>query len=484
MFQFFCFLLVLLTHQIFALKLDCKFADDTNFDKSCFITNASLLLLNKSEAIEFTGDFQSKVQTKAIQFLNSQVEYIPEEIYKQFPKVEALVIEDSNLKIKGQGFFNGSENLKKLDLKLNKILYLPDDTFNLLKNLEMIKLYGNQIEYISKNLFRKNTKLMFIDLQHNNVNMVDPRTFETLADLKYFWLKGNICSSKNFEINNDEQLDVMKKMLKHCIENFQASGAIYRGLKRLEQRNVDESLLLEIQEVSKKILNVGNNFTQIHKDIESVKELDNHLNRIDKKLMMYHEDGKKNRKENFEVLKKKLDGMQVSEWKKVFQRFSDIDKNLATLDTQIKDVNKIEKNLNEIRAELKESSKNGSTVEKPSQNVTELELVVLRKIDNSLASLNKAIETLNQTNSNEKCSRIETEANVKGKDEKDYKEDFDMIKKLFVIIGGLVIIVCFSQLLILICICKISNRQKRYRQCEKLAFRNLQAQHDGNTASI
>lgn len=426
------------------------------------------------------------VNSKAIQFSNSQVEFIPKEIYAKFPNLESLGIVESIVKIQGQDFFNGSGSLKKLDLKFNKLQYLPDDTFNLLPNLEMLKLFGNQLEYIGRDLFSKNSKLVFIDLQQNNVNMIDPRTFDTLTNLKYFWMKGNICSNKNFEFNNDDQLDVLKKVIKRCFENFQASGSIYRGIKRLEQRGLDKSLLLEIQEVSRKILDLNGNFTKIHKEVADVKEIDGHLNRIDKKLLMYHDDGTKNRKENFETLKKKLNGLQTTEWKKVFQRLAELDKTMASLGTQITEIKKIEANFKEIKKNLKEVSENGTLkIEKSGENQTELEQVVLKKISVSLVELTKAITTLNETSSNPRCSKIEAESEKKEKDDDDdFKEDFKYLKKLFTIIGGLMIVVLFSQILIMCCVCSIANRQKKYRKCEELTFRNLETQHDGNSVNL
>jgi hypothetical protein len=323
--------------------------------------------------------------------------------------------------------------------------------------------------------------------------MIDHRIFDDMPNLKYFWIKGNPCHSDNFEIKSKEQLEKMKNSLTKCFDNFQISGAIYRTLKKLEMKGMDKGLIGEFNIISNHIQSVDGNLTAFKNEMEDVKAIDNHLNRIDKKLLMYHEDGKKNRQEHFQALGKKLDNLRVSEWKMAFGKFDDLGRNLQTITKQIDELKFIKNQLNKMKNEFTTENPKSQTemiMNWSTGNRSEIEGKLLQEIKTSITELNSLLSKFEVNLKNEsQCRKSESEKvdkkanSTEPDDEEKWEKKFKDIKKLLLIGGGLLITILFVNFLIMCCVCSVMKRQENFFETE-LAFQNMAKQNDNGSTGL
>lgn len=237
---------------------------------SCKIKNA--YLLNGVDKFTVTGTHQSKGRkdqgVKFVEFVSSNISHIPEQLFRKFPNLEYLNVNEVGLKYINPianasdlkvilaknnllkklvaNVFSVSTDMETLNFRKNLIeeidmnafqnlgnlreLYLSDNklsrvhmnTFAPLISLEIIALSGNQLQSIDLELFHANLQLHEILLYDNKITAVHPQTFNSLNRMFNLELHGNLCVDKegNIRIDDGDFKELIKNNLKVCFEAY------------------------------------------------------------------------------------------------------------------------------------------------------------------------------------------------------------------------------------------------------------------------
>lgn len=187
--------------------------------KYCFLYNVDLTMKNQNELYSFSGDYLTRMQTKAIRFWYSAVEFLPVDIFTAFPRLNGILIGDSSIAVVRDTLFNRYfTNIEYLYLGGNKIRYIEELAFVELIRLKWINLAMNEIEYLTKRMFHNNYKLEYISFYNNKIKMIHPQFFENLTNLKFVAFSRNDCVDEGFE-KDDGTLALMSFKLRDCIDS-------------------------------------------------------------------------------------------------------------------------------------------------------------------------------------------------------------------------------------------------------------------------
>lgn len=235
---------------------------------SCRIKNA--MLHNGNDKFTITGTHPSKgrkdLGVKFLEFVSSNLSYVPEQVFRKFPNLEYLsvngvglknfnplvnasdlkvVLANNNLitKLDANIFcvstdmetlsfrknlieevdvnaFHNLGNLRELYLADNKLSSLHMNTFEPLISLEILSVSGNQLQSIDIELFHANLQLHEILLYDNKLTAMHPQAFTNLINLFNLELHGNLCVDKDIRIDDGEFQELVKNFLKQCFESY------------------------------------------------------------------------------------------------------------------------------------------------------------------------------------------------------------------------------------------------------------------------
>jgi Leucine-rich repeat (LRR) protein len=144
-----------------------------------------LSIEQKEETFTFNCSNEEKLKTSAICFVCCDIDFIPLEIFQEFPNLKLLFIRLSNLPIiKANLFTEEFIKIECLYLKDNNIQEIEEDAFSELKELKLIDLSGNEIESIRHDIFKNNLKLEMIDFTFNDIKLLNVDLFKNLVNLK------------------------------------------------------------------------------------------------------------------------------------------------------------------------------------------------------------------------------------------------------------------------------------------------------------
>lgn len=150
------------------MEVRCQFNKSFDDCYTCFVNSISITK-PKTEIKSFKGDHEQgkdEFDVEAISFINTKVHF---NLYKSFPNLKALKIENCELKEITRDDLAGLKNISKLGLNKNQLKSLPDDLFEGMKNLQWIRFNDNFIEYASSKLIRSvlGNKLVWVDFRNN-----------------------------------------------------------------------------------------------------------------------------------------------------------------------------------------------------------------------------------------------------------------------------------------------------------------------------
>jgi hypothetical protein len=161
-----------------------------------------------SSATSFSKSFQSeshsfecsqKSEAKTFQLWQSpQIEFIPTEIFTEFPNINGFSIFLSNLPVVKAGLFTAEFfKIEFFRFYSSKIEKVEPKAFEYLPNLKWISFYRNKIQSLPDRIFEKNPKLIYIDFYSNQIKSVIPSFFfQNFNNLKLVDFRGNQCISK------------------------------------------------------------------------------------------------------------------------------------------------------------------------------------------------------------------------------------------------------------------------------------------------
>jgi hypothetical protein len=165
----------------------------------CMVQNEFSIF--KPDNHSFSGSASQKFEVKEFRINNSpQVDFIPVEVFSEFPNLVGMFFDQSNLRTINSGLltknFDRIEYLAAQECKLESI---EQNAFNNLIELRWVRLYKNSIKSLHSLIFINNINLLYIDIRSNQINSINPGLFKNLRNLKYIEAEGNQCINKNLE---------------------------------------------------------------------------------------------------------------------------------------------------------------------------------------------------------------------------------------------------------------------------------------------
>lgn len=112
--------------------------------------------------------FTSNHEVKEILMENLNISYVPNQIFKIFPNVEILSLEQIALKGWSKEYLEGANKLEKLIIWSSLIEDFEDGAFAEAPQLSSLSIWMSQMKTISPGMFQNLTNLIEVDLRHNN----------------------------------------------------------------------------------------------------------------------------------------------------------------------------------------------------------------------------------------------------------------------------------------------------------------------------
>jgi hypothetical protein len=180
---------------------------------------------HKSGGHSFSGSSSEKSEVSGMTFQQSNVvDFVPAELTREFPKLNALDFQNSNVPVVKTDFFGSDfKNLEFLVFWACKVEAIEDGAFTELENLKFILIAHNALKTLPFGLFRNNMKLEIAGFESNKISMIHPTLFDDLKNLKVVNFDGNVCVSKSFgcTICTVSQSE-LKSALSTCFANCRA----------------------------------------------------------------------------------------------------------------------------------------------------------------------------------------------------------------------------------------------------------------------
>lgn len=180
------------------IDLKCEFSDTGYLGKRCnLIEKKPILAGTEDEGYTFTDiSNKQKKEVRGIRFYTSEIDFLPNETLSTFPNLNAIWIQDADLKV----------------LK-----------FDFLTNI--LKFAGPKITKLS--------------LWNSGINQIDPRVISIFEKLSKVDLRGNECVNKDFD--DRKEFPQMKLILENCINNFKTESSTPCKLNQIRNRFAFES---------------------------------------------------------------------------------------------------------------------------------------------------------------------------------------------------------------------------------------------------
>lgn len=181
----------------------------------CEIQNYTFVARNRYLIYQFSGSNEEKNKVTGLHISKAkEIEYLPNEIFNEFPKLNGIMLSKCELPIVTDLLFPA--NFDRIDLYKSNIKRIHKRAFRMLHNLEYVSLMGNQLEIMDERYFSRNYQLVSIQLQENKIKMMNPLFFSTFKKLRYINMKDNDCIDYEQRTNDIKKLN---EHLNHCFDN-------------------------------------------------------------------------------------------------------------------------------------------------------------------------------------------------------------------------------------------------------------------------
>lgn len=189
----------------------------------CSVKNVELSRSHLNDGLTFIRNSYYTKKTTAVQFIfSSIVDFLPSDVFTEFPNTNGLYLTSSTLPAITTDLF--SEHFMKLEylnFESNNIREIQEKSLDILLNLRWIYLGWNQIETLEQNVFHLNTKLEYIALMNNRIKQIQPKFMESLQKLQEIWFGKNLCVDQNFGCPwRCSEKKMVDQLLQTCYDNY------------------------------------------------------------------------------------------------------------------------------------------------------------------------------------------------------------------------------------------------------------------------
>jgi Leucine-rich repeat (LRR) protein len=233
----------------FLVDIDCDFIEGFD-DYSCDAKN--LLVGAENSTMEnVTGNHKRgkrNADVTALTIRNQNTKFLPNEIYKFFPNIRDLSVDNSKLsKLSRYPFkslpqlvhltinknrirqidptaFNDLPQLESIDLSQNYIEELPQKLFEELPNLKELNLADNMLTTLPQDIIPKVNNLEKFFANNNQFDFIDPRALKKLRKAEVIDLTNGKCIDEKYVKN--ERGDIVRligEISLHCINDDEIS---------------------------------------------------------------------------------------------------------------------------------------------------------------------------------------------------------------------------------------------------------------------
>lgn len=151
---------------------ECDDSKGNGFQPSdCVITGIHLVQNSKEKYA-----FSPKGLMTSLRFVNSELSYIPREMFKQMP-MRNLYIEAVGLQELSPFVFRLANELRELHAANNYVTKINRNTFYGVESIRMIDLSNNKLSFVHPDAFYNLTALRWISLANNNLRKLSPEWF-------------------------------------------------------------------------------------------------------------------------------------------------------------------------------------------------------------------------------------------------------------------------------------------------------------------
>jgi hypothetical protein len=218
------------------------------------VQNVDLSINYKGESYSFSGSASQKSGLSAFHIYKSpQIDFIPVEVFSDFPNINGFYLYRSNLPstIRSDFFTKDFYRIEYLGIQDCTFQAIDESAFQYMIYLKWVRLQGNQIQSLPFLIFKSNPNLIYIDLNSNRINSINPELPKNLNQLKYVEAGGNQCINENLgcptcSLSQSDLGSGFSTCFSNCLANEDycaiKSGHIDNDKLRLSNNIEDQSL--------------------------------------------------------------------------------------------------------------------------------------------------------------------------------------------------------------------------------------------------
>lgn len=166
--------------------VDCDFDSEIEFGLTCALKG----IYDQNFTItNVTPELSQEV--RSVSFASSHVTEFPAKIFKIFPKLKHITVENAGIRKLEQNSFEGGEHIVRMDLDRNSIERLESQVFLKLRKLDVLELSTNQINYVDQEAFYQLPDLAVLSLSYNQIKEILVDTFKDNPRLSLLYLHYN-----------------------------------------------------------------------------------------------------------------------------------------------------------------------------------------------------------------------------------------------------------------------------------------------------
>lgn len=168
--------------------------------------------------------FDGAVNLRNFRAFNNPLRFIGAHAFSEAKNMTRLDLARGLVEFIDQTAFEGLENLQVLILQQLQLSHLPANIFSTLTSLRALELNSNFITSIDGDIFGNNQQLALINLSENRINAIGQTFLDAFPRQNIFVILNvqvNRCTSRNFSIRNEQNIEETRTSLQRCFENYE-----------------------------------------------------------------------------------------------------------------------------------------------------------------------------------------------------------------------------------------------------------------------